>query len=313
MAELDEKSIIIAGNGPSLAFIDYRRYPYSAKVFRLNNFFFEDKYYVGKDVDYYMCDLGYLEGMYFNLYNLNENGEYNIKDIYITNLTKEIQNEYPLANDAMEVVFKEKKFEVLYKFYMKYYQIMPSGGLFAIFLSIVLGYKKIFLIGIDMYSTNLLYPWKIGEYFSSLYPRDKESNVQNVIDRYHPKDFQIKVIRFLQKEFPDIQLYSLSEESPINEYIELAPILDETLVYEPTIRPESAQKDWFPLPEILPQVCEEVIEQPENVIEDEDTPPEPEIQIVEPSFLQRIFSVKNEAEHKVLRVLGIKMKFRKRG
>lgn len=303
MLDTVEKSIIIAGNGPSLAYIDYRRYPKDAKVFRLNNFFFEDKYYVGKNVDYYLCDLGYLEGMYFNLYNLNENEEYNIKDIYITNLTEEIQNEYPLTKDAMKTVFQEKKFEVLYKFYMKYYQIMPSGGLFSIFLAIVLGYKKIYIAGMDMYSTDMLYPWKIGEYFSSLYTRDKEDNVKNVINRYHPKDFQIKVIRFIQKEFPDVELYSLSEQSPINEYIELAPILYVDCTYKPPIRPENAQKDWLPIPQITPPVCAEVAEPEDTIIE--------EIEAPRLTLLQQIFSVKNENNHKVLRIFGFKFKFRR--
>ena len=44
------KPIIIAGNGPSLKEIDYKRLPKEYDVFRCNQFFFEDKYYLGKDV-----------------------------------------------------------------------------------------------------------------------------------------------------------------------------------------------------------------------------------------------------------------------
>ena len=90
----EEKSIIIAGNGPSLAHIDYRRLPENAKILRLNNFFFEDKYYLGQNVDYYLTDAGYLEGMYFNLHNLNESRQYNIKDVYITLLYQKINFYY---------------------------------------------------------------------------------------------------------------------------------------------------------------------------------------------------------------------------
>ena len=103
MIQNEEKSIIIAGNGPSLAHIDYRRMPKNAKILRLNNFFFEDKYYLGQNVDYYLTDAGYLEGMYFNLHNLNERRQYNIKDVYITNLNPGLQEEFPLVYDAMKM------------------------------------------------------------------------------------------------------------------------------------------------------------------------------------------------------------------
>lgn len=42
------KNVIIAGNGPSLKEIDYSRLPNDFDVFRCNQFYFEDKYYLGK-------------------------------------------------------------------------------------------------------------------------------------------------------------------------------------------------------------------------------------------------------------------------
>ncbi|EJB0361689.1 alpha-2,3 sialyltransferase, partial [Campylobacter jejuni] len=42
------KKVIIAGNGPSLKKIDYSRLPNDFDVFRCNQFYFEDKYYLGK-------------------------------------------------------------------------------------------------------------------------------------------------------------------------------------------------------------------------------------------------------------------------
>ncbi|EAH6454264.1 alpha-2,3-sialyltransferase, partial [Campylobacter jejuni] len=42
------KKVIIAGNGPSLKEIDYSRLPNDFDVFRCNQFYFEDKYYLGK-------------------------------------------------------------------------------------------------------------------------------------------------------------------------------------------------------------------------------------------------------------------------
>ncbi|EAI2324729.1 alpha-2,3-sialyltransferase, partial [Campylobacter coli] len=45
-----EKNVLIAGNGPSLKEIDYRRLPDKYDVFRCNQFYFEEKYYLGKNI-----------------------------------------------------------------------------------------------------------------------------------------------------------------------------------------------------------------------------------------------------------------------
>lgn len=42
------QNVIIAGNGPSLQSINYQRLPKKYDIFRYNQFYFEDKYYLGK-------------------------------------------------------------------------------------------------------------------------------------------------------------------------------------------------------------------------------------------------------------------------
>ncbi|WP_285657594.1 alpha-2,3-sialyltransferase, partial [Helicobacter bizzozeronii] len=44
------KPLIIAGNGPSIKDLDYSLFPPDFDVFRCNQFYFEDKYYLGKEV-----------------------------------------------------------------------------------------------------------------------------------------------------------------------------------------------------------------------------------------------------------------------
>ena len=47
------KKIVIAGSGPSLKNIDYRRLPKDIDILRTNHFYKEDYYYLGKNVNYY--------------------------------------------------------------------------------------------------------------------------------------------------------------------------------------------------------------------------------------------------------------------
>src|SRR5688572_14896026 len=91
---------LIAASGPSLTRIDYRRVPADAKVFRLNNFFFEDKYYATRNVDVYYTHSGFLHGQYFNLHQLRERDEYRIGDIYTWDKPADSKH-YTLATDAM--------------------------------------------------------------------------------------------------------------------------------------------------------------------------------------------------------------------
>lgn len=53
---LNTDKVVIAGNGPSLASIDYSKLPENFDVFRCNQFYFEDKYYLGKKIKKYFLD-----------------------------------------------------------------------------------------------------------------------------------------------------------------------------------------------------------------------------------------------------------------
>lgn len=44
----ESKAVLIAGNGPSLGQIDYNRLPKEFDIFRCNQFYLEEEYFVGK-------------------------------------------------------------------------------------------------------------------------------------------------------------------------------------------------------------------------------------------------------------------------
>jgi hypothetical protein len=61
------ENIFVLGNGPSFIKIDYDLLPQNFKVMRCNTFYLEDKYYAGKQVDYYLFYALCIDEMYFNL------------------------------------------------------------------------------------------------------------------------------------------------------------------------------------------------------------------------------------------------------
>jgi len=262
------KKIIICGCGPSITRIDYRRFPKDAAVFRMNNFFFEDKYYAGRKVDYYYTDFGFLRNQFFNLYNLNENKEYDIDTIYSNQNPKRVM---PTVEDIDTVIFQNKNFSEYICFYDRYYKYWLSGGIRAVFAAVMLGYDEIYMVGFDFYS-NENYPWKNVDHpvLMKYTPRDSDDNIKNVINRYHPTEVQIKALE-LVKNTTKAKLYSICENTPLNNYVEMAPIINDTddnyIVEE---KKESYTKDWLNLPEIQSAVSVSEVQKKENLQNDID-------------------------------------------
>lgn len=82
------KSAVVAGNGPSLAEIDYSLLPDDYDVFRCNQFYFEDKYFLGKKVKYAFLNFSVILEQYFTYKTLDTNNEYSIENIVISRLAE---------------------------------------------------------------------------------------------------------------------------------------------------------------------------------------------------------------------------------
>ncbi|MBZ7938178.1 alpha-2,3-sialyltransferase, partial [Campylobacter molothri] len=93
------KNAVICGNGPSLKEIDYKRLPKEYDVFRCNQFYFEDKYYLGKNIKYAFFSPSIFFEQYYTAKKLIENNEYNIENIVCTDI-----NLYGLLEDPINTI-----------------------------------------------------------------------------------------------------------------------------------------------------------------------------------------------------------------
>ena len=48
--QANSKKCVVSGNAPSLKEIDYKRLPFAYDLFRCNQFYLEDKYYLGNKI-----------------------------------------------------------------------------------------------------------------------------------------------------------------------------------------------------------------------------------------------------------------------
>ncbi len=152
-----KKPIVIAGNGPSLAQIDYRRLPADFDAFRCNQFYFEDKYFLGKKVTGAFMRLHNIKHQFFNLKTLEHRGEYQIENIYAIcpTLNEEkhyIGEDYPEIISCYPYIKAMPEFDKLHQFYWLYYELTFTSTIWMLIIALAQGYKEIYLTGLDFYS-----------------------------------------------------------------------------------------------------------------------------------------------------------------
>ncbi|MDR0485123.1 MAG: hypothetical protein LBH29_00170, partial [Elusimicrobiota bacterium] len=158
---MKKKQILIAGNGTSNTSVDFRRVPKGIEVFRVTAFFLEDKYYLGKNVDYFLDYYLNLDYVYLTLHHLNKRNEYKINknNIYVT-VTETANEHFPTVIPATPILHKNKAIAEFRRFYEYYYGHYLSTGITAIGLAASLGFEEIYLTGFDFYTNKgQLYPY----------------------------------------------------------------------------------------------------------------------------------------------------------
>ncbi|WP_144744922.1 alpha-2,3-sialyltransferase, partial [Campylobacter jejuni] len=231
---LKNNAVVIAGNGPSLKEIDYSRLPNDFDVFRCNQFYFEDKYYLGENIQAAFFFPGNFFEQYYTLNTLMQKKEYKCKNIVckLFPLQHETHQKslkkfkqifpifFPFAIDGNEAYLSRlKELNALLNFHFLYKNGMqPTTGIYAIACAIACGYKDIYITGIDFYSSsNYAYDISSKTGLLSLNPSFKAEYLKS-----HSKDIDLEILYFLKKTY-SINFFSISPNSPLVEYIQLAP------------------------------------------------------------------------------------------
>ena len=222
-----KKPLIIAGNGPSLSKIDYARLPNDYDVFRCNQFYFETHYYLGDEIALAFFNPALFFNQFFTAQRLVENGDYKIKYIVSNHMRWFTEGNFFMDNDAFrayypnaillhELIDRNRQIHGFLKYNDTYLSARPTSGALMALAGGILGYREIYLVGIDLY--------KNGDY---AFPHDKENishfvRSSNVKDDFHKDTIDIECFKRLQSEL-GCKVQSLSPHSPLEE---LFPFLD---------------------------------------------------------------------------------------
>ncbi|MBZ7945635.1 alpha-2,3-sialyltransferase, partial [Campylobacter sp. RM10532] len=226
---------VICGNGPSLKEIDYKRLPKEYDVFRCNQFYFENKYYLGKNIKYAFFNQGVFLEQYYTAKKLIENQEYFIENIICS--TFKIHKYYDNFFQHFDTFFSEcllgykildslKEFSSYIYFNEIYHDQRITSGIYMCAIAIALGYKNIYLTGIDFYENKNI-NFNTGENIYA-YDLDQKYNSRAILggvkpSYFHSKEIDLKALKFLEKKY-QISFFSLTPNSILTKNFPLAPL-----------------------------------------------------------------------------------------
>ncbi|NBI12888.1 CMP-Neu5Ac--lipooligosaccharide alpha 2-3 sialyltransferase [[Haemophilus] felis] len=255
IVEQIKKSVIISGNGLSLAKIDYSLLPDDYDVFRCNQFYFEDHYFLGKKVKAAFFNASVIFEQYYTFNQLNKRKEYECENFIISsfrsplidlNIVNNFKLLFPNVIDGYDYLSKLEAFDQYIRFNEVYEDKRITSGVYMCAVAIAAGYQDIYLTGIDFYSegnTNYAFDHK-GENITKLMPSFMD-NVSH--SSFHTQDADIQALKFLQDHY-QVNIYSLSPSSPLSNYFPIAP--KQTDVLFQLEKKENYTKDiLIPLPD----------------------------------------------------------------
>lgn len=226
-----KKVCIVAGNGPSLKEIDYSLLPLDYDVFRCNQFYFEDKYYLGKDIDsVFFVRHAFFES-YYTLRHLLLNKEYSVKNVFCDQTYSHIDTYFSFI-DIAHIFLKNqlKDFYSLINLELLYNNRYPTSGIYMCAVAIALGYKEICLCGIDFYDKTKDY-YAFDTKKQNLLCFDAGFGKSHNKSDFHSKEYDIECLRFLQNNY-DCKIYSLCPNSSLSKHIALAPKTNNIFIVE---------------------------------------------------------------------------------
>ncbi|MWV67595.1 alpha-2,3 sialyltransferase [Helicobacter saguini] len=233
-SKIDSRKIIIAGNGPSVKEIDYKRMPLDCDIYRCSQFYFEDKYYLGKKIKGVNSVPFAVYNQFYNLCLLLQNKEYFFEELIMTGMPEEFKSlddfkrDYPNAIIGYKLLERIPAYFNYINFYELYFGQRPTSAVQLCAIAVARGYKEIYVVGIDFYEK--------GQY-SYFYDFDK-TNLGQFLPKYditerecHNKTLDINALVFLQEHY-NVNIYSLCPNSPFSKYFPLAPNIDSNFVVE---------------------------------------------------------------------------------
>ena len=214
--------VVIGGSGPSLARTEIERIPKEASIVRINNFFFEDCYYLGRKVDcvYFSADPRALRFYVATLHDLIDRGLYDVGGT--ASHSKAASALFP--PDPFEFAkVVDGEVRAMIEAHRGGGSILPSSGVMAMLYAVRSGARRLLLSGIDFYEPDQKYAFPLPPRLHSLLEPNLEPSGYD--SKLHSADLDGAIVTLLRQRGIEIELTSPAE-LPSRLGLGLAPMLN---------------------------------------------------------------------------------------
>jgi Glycosyl transferase family 8/Alpha-2,3-sialyltransferase (CST-I) len=221
-ADLVQRPLLIVGNGPSATLPPHHKIPSDVVIFRMNWFFLESHYHFGSHVDawFFAIPNKLLEA---SLSDEIRTGRYTVERLCSPMQLPSSREGDRWANQMLDVNLKQydhwaviSRHPRLARYFMSR-PGLPTTGMQALGFGLGLGFREVYLSGIDLYeSKEARYGYTISQQVAAgLLEKDMRPGYEDA----HSIDVDLSFLQAALAEFPDADVYSLSESVNLGLYV----------------------------------------------------------------------------------------------
>ena len=306
--QANSKKCVVSGNAPSLKEIDYKRLPFVYDLFRCNQFYLEDKYYLGNKIKATTFAIQMFFEQIYTMLQLNRKQEYNIESVFIPSpysiipknkreleletLAKMFDNNVFIHNHNSKYYKNINTFIEFIKLQQIYFFKNPTSAILLCGIAVAMGYREIYLAGIDFYEGKTYAFDTLKNNIITLMPEMQYHIAQEGLEKpkdaltYHSRQADLEALEFLQKHY-NVCFYTLCPNSPMANYFPLAPITNNT--FTPIAKPKDCIQDILIPPEYARERFKILDNQPQELLKNEQ-PQENRRNRIKRNIYFRIFS-----------------------
>ncbi|MGR3609904.1 MAG: hypothetical protein ACU0BN_13750 [Sulfitobacter sp.] len=233
-----DQPVVVAGNGRSIMNLKPGRVLASDFIIRINNFFFEPKFFLGRRVD-----MAFMGGdprvapfMFETLHGCRRDYDLRAWTSHNPKVVKAGQRRFGALFQSMK--FRDDEIEVEIGKLISQYNRVPTTGIYAVLMAHGMGAKDIILAGMDFYSGSRRYPYQPGPHYRDLMGQDLGR--RGLDHQIHDPELDKAILRMILAR-GDAKLLLATESKMLTELIDPAPVrVGSSLLKERTTAPV----DW---------------------------------------------------------------------
>jgi hypothetical protein len=240
-ADLVQRPLLIVGNGPSATLPPHDKIPADVVIFRMNWFFLESHYHFGSHIDawFFAIPNQLLEA---SLRDEIRSRRYTVDRLCSPMQLPSGRDGDRWGNQMLDINLKQydhwaviSRYPRLARYFMSR-PGLPTTGMQALGFGLGVGFREIYLSGVDLYeSKEARYGYTISQQVAAgLLEKDLRPGYEDA----HSIDNDLAFLQATLAEFPDADVYSLSESVNLGLYVPPGKKITDRPTMSPAITPD---------------------------------------------------------------------------